>query len=284
MPTTLARPLVDPAHAPASIEGRKPLISPRAAPTVDRLLRTRTATVVAVRAETPTVRVLELEPPAGFHHEAGQYLMLRIDTEDGPDLRPLSIASPPGASTIQLATRLGPSSFKRALGDLDPGTTVRISPARGRFRLDRKRPAVIVTGGIGIAPVRSMLHHALPHGYEHPVRLVYGNRSPDEIPFRDDLDDLSAAFPNLEISWVVSTDSEASVVGTGMHLGHIDDRLLAPHLAALPDARYYLTGPAAMVGDMRTLLRRAGVRRRRMRSSQQTLPIDRLTHRGTERS
>ncbi len=284
MPTTRARPLVDPTHAPTSIEGRKPLISPGAAPTVDRLLRTRTATVVAVRAETPTVRVLEIEPPAGFQHEAGQYLVLRIDTQDGPDLRPLSIASPPGASTIQLATRLGPSSFKRALADLEPGTTVRISPARGRFRLDTKRPAVIVTGGIGIAPVRSMLHHALAHGYEYPVRLLYGNRSPDEIAFYDDLGELSATFPNLEISWVVSTYSGGLVEGTGMHLGHIDDHLLGRHVAALPDARYYLTGPAPMVADMRTLLRRAGVRRRRVRSSEQTLPIDRLTQRNQERS
>lgn len=281
MTTTLSRPLVEPA---TPVEGRKPLISPRTAPTVDRLLRTRTTMVVQARAETPTVRVLQLEPPAGFHHEAGQYLVLRIDTQDGPDLRPLSIASAPGAPTIELVTRLGTSSFKRALAALEPGTTVRISSPRGSFRLDTKRPAVIVTGGVGIAPVRSMLSHALAHGYDHPIRLVYGNRHPNEVAFHDDLADLSATFPNLEINWVVSANSEASAAGTGMHVGHIDDRVLAPHVAALPDARFYLTGPAPMVAEMRTLLRHAGVRRRRVRSSEQTLPIDRLRHRNTERS
>ncbi len=285
MPTTLSRPLADPAEAPTAAAGRPPLISARMAPTVDRLLHTRPATVLAIRAETPTIRVLELEPPAGFHHEAGQYLVLRIETEDGPDLRPLSIASPPGASTIELATRLGASSFKRALATLEPGATVSVSRARGKFRLDTKRPAVIVTGGIGIAPIRSMLYHAVAQGYEHPIRLVYANRTPEEIAFRDELADLAATFPpSLEISWIVSRTSGASVGATGMHAGHVDDDVLRPHVDALPDARFYLTGPAPMVADMRAALRHAGVRRRRVRSSEQTLPIDRLAHRNQERS
>lgn len=284
MRTTLTRPLADPADAPTATAGRPPLISPRMAPTVDRLLHTRPATVVAVRAETPTIRVLELEPPAGFHHEAGQYLVLRIETPDGPDLRPLSIASPPGASTIELATRLGASSFKRALAVLEPGATVSVSRARGTFRLDTKWPAVIVTGGIGIAPIRSMLRHAVAQGYEHPIRLVYANRAPEEIAFHRELADLAATFPNLQITWVVSATSDPPVAPAGMHAGGVDDDVLGPHVSALPDARFYLTGPAPMVADMRAALRHAGVRRRRLRSSEQTLPIDRLAHRNPERS
>jgi ferredoxin-NADP reductase len=284
MPTTLSRPLADPAEAATPAAGRPPLISARMAPTVDRLLHTRPATVVAIRAETRTIRVLELEPPAGFHHEAGQYLVLRIETPDGPDLRPLSIASPPGASTIELATRLGASSFKRALATLEPGAAVSVSRARGKFRLDTKRPAVIVTGGIGIAPIRSMLRHAIARGYEHPIRLVYANRTPEEIAFRDELADLAATFPSLKITWVVSRTSAGWVAATGMHAGHVDDGVLGPHVAALPDARFYLTGPAPMVADMRVALRHAGVRRRRVRSSEQTLPIDRLAQRKQERS
>ena len=284
MRTTLSRPLANPAGAATAAAGRPPLISPRIAPTVDRLLHTRPATVLAVRAETPTIRVLELEPPAGFHHEAGQYLVLRIQTQDGPDLRPLSIASPPGASTIELATRLGTSSFKRTLAALEPGATVSISGARGTFRLDTKRPAVMVTGGIGIAPIRSMLCHAVAQGYDHPIRLVYANRAPEEIAFHDELAGLAATFPSLQITWVVSATSEASVTATGMHAGRIDDTVLAPHVDALPDARFYLTGPAPMVADMRAALRHAGVPRRRVRSSEQTLPIDRLAQRNQERS
>jgi ferredoxin-NADP reductase len=239
---------------------------------------------VAVRAETPTIRVLELERPDGFHHEAGQYLVLRIETQDGPDLRPLSIASAPGATTIELATRLGTSSFKRALAALEPGATVSISRPRGRFRLDTLRPAVIVTGGIGIAPVRSMLHHAVAEGYEHPIRLLYANRTSEEIAFHDELAGLSTTFRTLDISWFVSATSEASAAATGMHAGHIDDEVLRRHVAALTEARFYLTGPAPMVADMRAALGDAGVRRRCVRSSEQTLPIDRLAQRKPERS
>lgn len=274
MPTTL---LADGVTSTEPTTGRRPLLPRPAAPLVHRLLRMQTTTVTAVRPETPTVRVIELDPPADFQQAAGQYVFLRLDTEDGPDMRPLSVASPPWASTIELATRSGPSSFKRAIATLEPGTPVGISRPRGRFRFDQAHPAVVVTGGVGIAPIRSMLHDALEQGYEHPIRLLYANHDPDEIAYHDDLRVLSAAYPNLEVVWIVSSQGERSLP-TGMHVGRIDKEALAPHLAALPDARFYVTGPTPMVADMREVLRRAGVPRRRVHLSEQTLPIDRLTH------
>lgn len=275
MPETL---LADRVVSTDPATGRKPLLPRPAAPFVDRVLGLRTTTVRAVRAETATVHVLQLEPPVDFDHAAGQYLFLRLDTEDGPDMRPLSIASPPWASTVELATRSGLSSFKRAIARLEPGTAVGISRPRGRFRLDQAHPAVIVTGGIGIAPIRSMLHDALEQGYEHPIRLLYANRDPDEIAYQDDLRRLSVAYPSLEVTWIVSSRGERSSP-TGMHVGRIDSDVLAPHLAALPDARFYLTGPSPMVAGIRQVLRHAGVPRRRVHLSEQTLPIDRFTHR-----
>ena len=275
MSTVLSPHHVDPTTEPG---GRKPLIPGAAAPLVDRVLRTRTTTVRLVRAETPTIRVLELDRPPRFDNAAGQYLVLRLETDEGPDLRPLSIASAPGDRSVQLATRLGPSAFKRAVAALAPGAAVTISRPMGRFRLDTARPAVIVTGGIGIAPIRAMLRHALGEGYVHPIRLVFSNRDVDEIPYRDDLTQLAAAHPNLEITWVVS-DAGRSSAPAGVHLGHVDDRLLAPHVAELPSVRFYLTGPTPMVAAMRSVLRRAGISGRRIRSTEQTLPVDRLARR-----
>ncbi len=275
MSTTLSPPAVDSATGSA---GRRPLIPGAAAPLVDRLLRTRTTTVRAVRAETPTIRVLELEPPPRFDNAAGQFVVLRLETDEGPDLRPLSIASAPGEASVHLATRLGPSAFKRAVFALEPGATVRISRPMGRFRLDAAHPAVIVTGGIGIAPIRSMLRDALAGGYDNPIRLLFSNRNAEDVPYRDDLIRLAAAYPNLEITWVVSEGGRSSA-GAGVHVGHVDDHLLAPHVAELPSARFYLTGPAPMVSAMRDVLRRSGVPGRRIRSTEQTLPIDRLARR-----
>ena len=90
------------------VAGRGPVAPRFAFPVIDTLLGVRPATVLGLRAETPTILRLRLERPAGFHHRAGQNAVLRLDTDQGPDLRPLSIASPPDADHLDFATRLGP--------------------------------------------------------------------------------------------------------------------------------------------------------------------------------
>ena len=59
----------------------------------------------------------------------------------------------------------------------------------------------------------------------------------------------------------------------------IDEELLKAQAGELPDAVFYLTGPAAMVADMDAALRRLGVRGRHIRQSKQSLPIDRAAAR-----
>ncbi len=94
--------------------GRGPVAPRLLFPLIDGLVGARPATVLEVRAETPTILRLRLEPPAGFHHHAGQHAVLRLHTDQGPDLRPLSIASPPDANVLEFATRIGPSAYKQA--------------------------------------------------------------------------------------------------------------------------------------------------------------------------
>ena len=60
-----------------------------------------------------------------------------------------------------------------------------------------------------------------------------------------------------------------------MLTGRITDAHLRAHLRQLPDAVFYVTGPAAMVNDLAGRLRDIGVPRSRLRQSKQTMPISR---------
>ena len=111
--------------------GRPPVARRFAFPLVDRVVGARPATVLDLRAETPTIVRLRLERPAGFDHHAGQHAVLRLQTDEGPDLRPLSIASPPHADELEFATRIGPSAYKRAFAALEPGDRVKVSRPMG---------------------------------------------------------------------------------------------------------------------------------------------------------
>jgi ferredoxin-NADP reductase len=254
--------------------GRAPLAPRFALPLIDTVLHARPVPVVGVRAETPTILSLRVERPRRFHHRAGQFAVLRLHTDEGPDLRPLSIASAPDADVVEFATRVGPSAFKRAFAALAPGDTVKLSRPLGSFRLDPKRPAVMVSGGIGITPLRSMLLAATSAGQDAPIRLLSSNRTADEIPYRRELADLSRRHPALRITWVLSGSPTGSSEGD-VRFGRIDEDLLRQPIEDLPDAVFYLTGPAAMVSTLSALLHDLGVPKSRVRRSKQTLPIDR---------
>ena len=258
-----------------AVAGRPPLAPAFAFPVIDRFLHARPSAVVGLRRETKTVVSLEVERPAGFRYRAGHYAMLRLETEEGPDMRPLSIASAPDDGSLEFATRVGPSAFKRALVALQPGATVKVSRPMGSFHFERSRPAVIVTGGIGVTPLRSMLRDAAATGHDQPIRLLYGNRSVDEIAYRHELEQLAGSDPLLQITWALSDPAGFAPAVGDAHVGRIDERLLRRQLEELPDAVFYLTGPAAMVTEVRTVLRDLRLPPRRLRMSTQTLPIDR---------
>ena len=251
--------------------GRGPIAPRFAFPLIDTLLRARPTTVLGVQAETPTIFVVRLDRPSGFHHRAGQHAVLRLGTDQGPDLRPLSIASAPWASEVQFATRIGPSAYKRAFVALEPGDQVKVSRPMGGLRLDPSRPAVMVSGGIGITPLRSMLADAVSSGYKAPIRLLFSNHGTDEIPFRGELDELAGAHPDLRITWVLSTSAAGAPDGDVV-VGRVDTSRLRQHANELPGALFYVTGPAAMVHDVTSMLRGIGLPKSQIRAAKQTLP------------
>ena len=254
--------------------GRGPVAPRFLFPLIDGLVGARPATVLEVRAETPTILRLRLERPAGFHHHPGQHAVLRLHTDQGPDLRPLSIVSPPDAAELEFATRIGPSAYKQAFAALQAGDRVKVSRPMGSFGLDPTRPAVMVSGGIGITPLRSMLGAAAASGHHAPIRLLFSNRTAEEIPFRLELDQLARDHPDLRITWVLSASAAGAPDGDVL-AGRIEASHLREQLRQLPDAVVYLTGPAAMVDDLTGMLRRIGLPRSQLRRSRQTMPLSR---------
>ena len=253
-----------PAPAQTGVPPRGPIAPRFAFPIIDRVVGARPARVLALEAETATVHLLWIERPAGYRFDAGQHALLRLSTERGPDLRPLSLAGPPGGDTLQFATRAGDSAFKRAFVALRPGDQVKLSRPMGGLSYDASRPAVFIAGGIGITPLRSVLLTDDARAGDAPVRLLFSNTSADDIPFFDELTTLPRRRPNLSITWIL-TAPPAGAAPVPAHVGRISVDLLQDQAAELPDALFYVTGPGSMVDDVRTMLRRVGVARRRIR-------------------
>jgi NAD(P)H-flavin reductase len=178
--------------------------------------------VIEARSLTPTIRAIRLSKPPEFVFHASQAAMFLVPTSLGADWRPMSIASAPTRSYLEFTARLSDSPFKQSFAALEPGNTVTIRGPVGHFFLDTGRPAILVAGGTGIAPLKSMAEYATDCDIDIPLTLLYANHSPSEIAFRDELDDLRSANSRLEIIHTVTRADER----WGGRTGRIDAQLL----------------------------------------------------------
>ncbi len=129
--------------------------------------------------------VMRLDRPMGFN--AGQYMRFRIPGHEGID-RTWSIASSP-TSPQELEFQI--SNVPGGIGTegwlfstAKVGDEVQLSGPYGRFvlRTWEDKPVVMLAAGTGLAPLASMVRHALTDGqYEGHITLYAGARTPDEL-------------------------------------------------------------------------------------------------------
>lgn len=178
---------------------------------------------------------------------------------DGGSSLTCSIASPPqGKSPVMLATRMCQSAFRRVLDLAALGDRFIVSRARGSFTLhpDVIRPAVFLAGGIGIAPIRSILHWATRERLPHRLYLFYSNRQVADAAFIKEFETMTAQNPNFTF---VPTFTRHINPAWPHEKGRIDRQMLRRYLVWPKGPIYYLSGPPAMVAAMRESLNSLGV-------------------------
>lgn len=196
--------------------------------------------------------------PAGWNYRAGQFIDITLhdppETDAEGDTRGFSISAAPCEDVIQITTRLRDTAFKRVLQSVPLGTSMKLEGPFGDFRLHHAlRPAVLLAGGIGITPFRSMLVEAIRTGsLPYRVVLFHANHRPVDAAFNTELRTLAEADPNFEFVPVM-TALQPSEAWDGER-GHIDASMLKRHIADGADPIYYIAGPPGMVRGLRDTL------------------------------
>jgi ferredoxin-NADP reductase len=208
-------------------------------------LSTYEATVLRAWSPTSSTRAVRLTKPNNFSFETSQAVRLFLHGPDGDVFRPMSIASSPDREYLEFAVRRSNSDFKRAFFSLQTGDSVRLFGPRGTFLLEWNTPGVMLAGGIGITPFRSMIQTMADRSSGPPTLLVYANHSPEDVAFKEELDDLVNGRDWIEILYTVSVTSRD--VAWPHRIGRIDLTLLKEIEARHPGAIHYLAGPAPFV-------------------------------------
>jgi ferredoxin-NADP reductase len=221
--------------------------------------------VASNRRSTPTSRVLRLavgDHP--FAYRAGQAAWLRLDS-DG-ERTPYSIASAPEETSRQgwlefLVKTDQSNRFGAHADELRRGSTVLVHGPIGTFVFPdspAERRFLFIAGGTGIAPLRSMLRHAIDAQVPGRKALLYSARTPDEFAYLSELRALARHG---------AVDLTLTLTGSADRWRHSRGRAGIDLLEPLVDEETlcFLCGPPSMITEVPEILRSLGVPQRRIR-------------------
>lgn len=146
-------------------------------------------------ADTRTLALLPVDPGQDFSFDPGQFNMLYTM---GKGEVPISISGNPNSSAPIIHTIRAAGAVTRALCGLKKGSTVGLrGPFGTSWPVDeaKGKDVVIVTGGIGLAPLRPAIYHILANREDYrAVYLFYGARTREDILYMRELEQWSGRF------------------------------------------------------------------------------------------
>lgn len=184
----------------------------------------------------------------GASWQAGQYQtyeLPQIEGDDGAKKRYFTIAAAPSEGEFHISTRVTDSAFKQTLNSLQPGDTIETSGIEGDFVWeDDAQAVVLVAGGIGVTPYRSMLLERAATGKPLTAHMLYFGRD-ENFAFRQEFDRLAGEHPELTIDYIIGEPITA-------------DAILA-HAPESTERTVYVSGPEPMVDAIGDELKARGV-------------------------
>ncbi|MEZ5498140.1 MAG: 2Fe-2S iron-sulfur cluster-binding protein [Steroidobacteraceae bacterium] len=191
------------------------------------------------------LRLPAVEP---LHFRAGQYLDIILD--DGRR-RSFSIASPPHDSRLlELHVRraAGGRFSPQLFGELRAGALLRIEAPLGQFYYrDATAPLLLIAGGTGFAPLKSILRHVSETGIERDVLLYWGVQRPEDLY---DGEFIAAQLSRGSCFRFQPVFSAAAADGTDLRRGFVHDAVLED-LPSLEEYDCYAAGPPALIEALR---------------------------------
>lgn len=204
--------------------------------------------VMRLLLRLPAVEPLEFLP--------GQYVDLMLS---GGRRRSFSIASSPSEPRLlELHIRRVPEGEFTGMvfEQIQPGAVLRLEGPFGNFTLqDSGRPWLMVAGGTGLAPIKSMLDWALEQAEQRPIRLYWGVRRREDLYALDVLDRYAREFNDFAWTAVLSDVADDSDWDGETGLVH---RTVVNTLQDLWAYDVYVAGPPALVNAAREDFPEAG--------------------------
>ena len=228
----------------------------------DIVVRTLPVRVARIEGVAHDVTVLRLKLPAAERLQflAGQYIDLLL--KDGRR-RSFSLANAPHDDEfLELHVRRVPGGrfSDQLLSDMKEKALLRFEGPLGSFflREDSDRPAILVAGGTGFAPIKSIVEHAIARGFTRRFHVFWGVRALRDLYMGDRARSWADANANIEFTPVLSEPQDDDQWDGAT--GFVHEAVLARY-PDLSTHEVYMSGPPPMIDAARSAFREAGLAR-----------------------
>ena len=208
--------------------------------------------VVAVEPVALKTWQVTVEPVSGkaMAFKPGQFAWLTLDRSPfSITEHPFSMSSCPAERPRIAFTIKEGGDFTATIGTLRVGAPAYLDGPHGNMVVGTQARAglSLIAGGVGLAPIMSILRQALAECDSRPIRLIYGNRLDEQIMYAQELADMSSAL-NLEVIHVLSEPPKdwAGKVGQ-LDSGMLDECL---PMEDRSEWLYVVCGPALMIDSV----------------------------------
>lgn len=199
-----------------------------------------------------------------FDFLPGQYIRLILPHEN-PDERGTSRffsvnSSPTEKEILMITTRILQSSYKKTFASLSLGYKAQFMGPFGDFVLhpDETRDVVLIAGGIGVTPYRSMLIYARDNNLQLPITLLVSYSRAEDILFHDEFNSIAQTHKNITYIPTITKPKESGETWN-REIGRLDPSKLEKYIANPKDSLYYIVGSQVFVVAMRELVESLGI-------------------------
>jgi nitric oxide dioxygenase len=241
----------------------------------------RAFTVSAKQPESDVITSFVLEPADGgpvADFEPGQYISLAIDVPrlGLQQIRQYSLSDAPNGRSYRISVKREAGADPSQQGyvstllhdQVQVGDTVRLAAPYGNFFIDvhAATPVVLISGGVGLTPMISMLNRVLEPGPDmgRGIVFVHGARNSAVHAMKDHLRSTMARHPNFNAFVFYEQPLPQDQPGRDFDFPGLVDIDRIANAILLPDADYYICGPIPFMRLQHDALIAHGIEERRV--------------------
>lgn len=222
--------------------------------------------------ESDEITSIYFEPVDGGDlptYQAGQYISVRVFVEELGLRQPrqYTLSTNPQDSYLRISVKredekgeLAGGWVSNTLHGLVEGSEIEVSAPTGNFYLiDRNKPNVLISGGVGLTPMIAMLNQLVTEDLPQQVSFIHAARHGAVHAMKSHIQNLKAQYKNLKTLTAYEFPQSNDVHGQDYDVSGRLDLATADNELLPADADYYLCGPMAFMAEQQKNLIARGI-------------------------